>query len=138
MRRINLSISLLVAALTLFFASSAMRVYAQSEPSGTTLEIALIIERIVNVAIPAIVTAVAASGLGYLKNSEPGTFSLTKFTYTLLLAGVVAYFTSMRGMTYDDASAYVYGVGLTVPLYWVAQIVVARWGHLFPKPPAPD
>lgn len=72
--------------------------------------------------------AVINTLLGYFKNTPPEDFDLVKFLGTLLIGLTIGFLTVAFGWTYESAEEWLASSNLTIWLYWIAKIIVAKSG----------
>lgn len=75
------------------------------------------------------IMAVVTSLLGYFKNTPPENFNPGKFLATILIGTVIGLLTGALGWTYETATEWLASSGLTVWIYWFANIVANRLAH---------
>ena len=70
------------------------------------------------------VVGFVTSMLGYLRTTPPENFSLSKFLATLILSVLIGTLTGYLGWDYTTAVEWLANAGITVWIYWFANIVV--------------
>jgi uncharacterized membrane protein len=115
-------------------------VYAQDSSKPSLEDFAT---NFVKVLLPAIVSAVFNSMLGYFSSTNPDDFDPTKFIATLLIGMTIGAITVYTGWSYTQATDWLANAGLTLWLYWFAKIIAIKAGWIKvktavqPTPPAP-
>jgi len=83
----------------------------------------------IGVVIPAsFVVAFITVMLGYLRNTPPEEFDITKFLGTLIFAIILGVVTSIAGWDYTTAEAWLGQAGITIWVYWAAKVIAVKLG----------
>lgn len=83
----------------------------------------------IGVVIPAsFVVAFITVMLGYLRNTPPEEFNITKFLGTLIFAILLGVVTSIAGWDYTTAEAWLGQAGITIWVYWTAKVIAVKLG----------
>lgn len=77
-----------------------------------------------------VMAAMVTSMLGYLRETEPEEFELSKFAATCIIGLLIGLFTLELGWSYATAQEYLANSGLTIYIYWTCKIIAKRAGWI--------
>lgn len=116
--------AILLLFICLCIVMPVMPVFAQEEDTVISDFLAKI-----GVVIPAsFVVAFVTVMLGYLRNTPPEDFDITKFLGTLIFAILLGVVTTVAGWDYTTAEAWLGQAGITIWVYWAAKVIAVKLG----------
>ena len=122
----------MVAGTAIAFAQDGNQTDTDTEPIEPTEP--TVIEQFlskIGLVIPAsAVIAFVTVLLGYLRNTPPEAFDITKFLGTFIFAILMGVVTSIAGWDYATAEAWLGQAGITIWVYWLAKVIAIRLGWL--------